>query len=100
MISFNNKLILEPYTGGKGVKAEVKSGFASVKRSQLVGLKVLVSARIFQGNNEIQIVKGSTVFITEEYLTIHQNYHSPMENVAVGVPFVVGEFSHVVMVKE
>jgi len=99
MMSLNNKIICEPYTGGKGVKAEVKSGFASVKRSQLVGLKVLVDANVLVGTEVLNILKGSTIYITEEHLKIHEKYNHPMENAAVGQPFVVAEFAHVVMVE-
>ena len=97
-MSLNNKIICEPYTGGKGIKAEVKSGFASVKRGQLVGLKVLVDATVIVGTEALNIEKGSTIYITEEHLKINEKYNHPMENEAVGVPFVVAEFSHVVMV--
>ena len=99
MMSLNNKIICEPYTGGKGVKAVVSSGFASVKRSQLVGLKVLVDATVLVGTEALNILKGSTIYITEEHLTVHDKYHHPMENAAIGAPFVVAEFAHVVMVE-
>ena len=97
--SLNGKIICEPYSGGKGIKSEVKSGFAVVKRKELVGLKVLVHAHIVQGDKIKEIPVGSTVYITEENLTINQTYSSPMENEAVGAPFIVAEYNHVVMVK-
>lgn len=99
-VSMNGKLILEPYVGGKNIKSEVRAGFSTIKRSQLVGLKVLSDALVIQGSGEILILKDSIVFISEEVLTLNDKYHNPMENAAIGVPFVLGDFAHVVIVQE
>ena len=64
--SFNNKLILEAYTHS-GIKAEVKSGWASVsQKAHLKGLKVLFEAHLSDGT---VIPRGSMAFIKEELLS-------------------------------
>lgn len=98
MISFN-KLICSPYTGGKGVNSIVTKGFASVKRKELVGLKVLVDAKILLGTNIVEIKKGQTVYISEENLTINNNYTHAMESEAIEGSFVIAEPNHVVLIK-
>lgn len=100
MMSVNNKIICSPYEGGKAIKSEVKNAFAVVKRKQLVGLKVLEDAGIVIGNEVETIPKGAIIYISEEYLAIHVTYSNVMENEKIGVPFVIAEYSHVVMVDE
>jgi hypothetical protein len=99
MMSLNNKVICEPYTGGKGLKSEVKSGFASIKqKNSLVGLKVLVEATITVGSKIINIPAGSIAFFNEETLYLHQQYHNPIENEVLGQPFIIAESAHIIMV--
>ncbi len=66
--SVNNKLILEPYVK-EALKAEFRGGIAVPgQRDGLKGLKVLISARLSDGQF---IPKGSTVYIKEETLFNH-----------------------------
>jgi hypothetical protein len=67
MLSFNDRLILEPYQQGQGLKGEVRNGIAFVKqKTELFGLKVLVEAKLSDGSF---IPAGSTVYIAEELLS-------------------------------
>lgn len=100
MLSVNNKIFCEPYTGGKSLKSEVKSGFATVQqKNNLVGLKVIADATITVGARTLEIPKGSVVFFNEETLYVHQQYHAPIKNNVFEEPCVIADFNHVIGVK-
>lgn len=99
MRSVNNKLICEPFTGGKGLKTEVKNAFASVQqKNNLVGLKLLADAFIVTPSNNYTINAGSIVYFHEEVVHNHNNFHVPMPaNAHIKVPFIVADFSQVIL---
>jgi hypothetical protein len=100
MISVNNKIFCEAYSGGKSLKSEVKSGFATIQqKNNLVGLRVLADATVAFGTKTLDIPKGSVVFFNEETLYIHQQYHAPIKNNVFDEPCVVADFNHVIGVK-
>lgn len=100
MMTVNNKIFCEPYTGGKGLKSEVKSGFATVQqKNNLVGLKVLANAVVKHGDRLMEIPKGSVLYFNEETLYVQQQYHAPLKNDVLGEPCVIADFSHVIGVK-
>ena len=70
MISINGKLLLEPYVSSGAIKAEIKSGFATVKqKSTLIGLKALHPSKWIDKNGHARSVnRGDTVFLKEEDL--------------------------------
>ena len=69
MISVNNKMLVEAYTGKREIKSEIKGGFASiVQRSKLVGLKLIADAKVFYDGNEIELKKGQVAYFEEEML--------------------------------
>jgi hypothetical protein len=66
LVSVNDFVITEPYTGEKKLEANVKSGFAYVsQKNSLVGLKVLFDAKLKDGST---IKQGQKIFIKEEIL--------------------------------
>ena len=72
MISVNNKLVLEPYTGSKKIEATVKSGFATIKqKSTLVGLVLKADGKVAIGKEQMDVKKGQKVYFLEE--TLHAN---------------------------
>jgi hypothetical protein len=100
MMTVNNKIFCEPYTGGKGLKSEVKSGFATVQqKNNLVGLKVLATATVRNGDKLLEIPQGAVVFFNEETLYLHQQYHTPIKNDILKEPCVIADFAHVIGVK-
>lgn len=99
MKSVNHMVIVEPYAGPKGLKSKITSGVAVVQqKTGVIGLKVLADAEI---SDKISIKAGSTVYIKEETLyTLKEQYSKPLECDAVGKPFVLAQYQHVVFVKE
>jgi hypothetical protein len=98
--SLNNKLLCEPYQGGKNIRAEVKSGFASVaQKNSLVPLKLLADAEFSRDGKAHQLPKGATLYFMEEVLTINNQYHNPVKSDLLKEPFVVAEAAHVVAFK-
>ena len=99
MISLN-KLILEPYTGKGKIEAEVKSGFASVKqKTNLVGLKVLSDAKIFIGNNAIDIKYGQVVYFKEEILHNNDWAKQTYKSDFIENAFIIAESNSVILIK-
>lgn len=100
MRSFNNKLILEPYEGEKGLKANVSKGFATVKqKSNLVGLKLLTPALVSTSKGELDLKEGQIIYFEEEILATIGWSRKIYECEDLSVKFIVGDFSHVVMVQ-
>lgn len=100
VISVNNKIFCEPYLGGKGLKSEVKSGFATVQqKNNLVPLKVVANAQVRHGDQILSIPKGSVLYFSEEMLYLHQQYHNPVKSSALGIDFVIANFEHVLGVE-
>lgn len=97
MITVNNKILCEAYGGGKGLKAEVKSGFATVQqKNSLVGLKTLALALVRNGDEILEIPAGSTLYFSEEIIYLHQQYHTALKNDLFEKPAVLADFSHVI----
>jgi hypothetical protein len=95
MTSVNNKLILEPYKGGKGLQAQVKSGFATVQqKNKLVGLKLMANAQVRNGDRVLDLPAGATIYFTEEVVYLHQMYHTVLTSDSIVEPFVMGDFGH------
>lgn len=64
--SFSNRLILESYNQGQGVKSEVRAGIAFVaQKTDAIGLKVLVTAVLHNGH---VIPEGSIAYVKEDIL--------------------------------
>jgi hypothetical protein len=64
--SMNDKLILEPYDHGQGLKTEIRNGLAFVQQKvNLVPLRVLVEARLNDGS---YIPSGAIVYLEEDAL--------------------------------
>lgn len=71
MITINNKLFLTPYKGEKKIKANVSSGFASIKqKDMLVGLNTVCDCYVSVAGSPMTISKGSVVYFPEELLHI------------------------------
>ncbi len=100
MISYNNKLILEPYKGDKKIEATVKSGFAGIKqKSNLIGLKALASGIINVGDGAHKVEEGQTVYFEEEQLFASQWSKKTFTCEGVKDKFIIAPGSHVVMIK-
>lgn len=99
-MTVNNKIFCEPYSGGKDLKSEVKSGFATVQqKNNLVGLRVLADAVVKNGDKLLEIPKGSVVLFNEETLFLQKQYHTPIKNDFLKEPCIIADFSHVVGVQ-
>lgn len=100
--SVNNQLVVKPYAGSRGIKANISKGVAVVQqKTAVIGLEVLMDAHIIQGNVEMIIKKGSTVYIKEEVLYTHKDQYSrALTCDEIKEPFILANFMHVVMVKE
>jgi hypothetical protein len=97
MITVNNKILCEAYGGGKGLKAEVKSGFATVQqKNNLVSLVTLAAAVVKNGDKTLEIPAGSKLYFSEEILYLHQQYHTVLKNELFQQPTVLADFGHVV----
>jgi hypothetical protein len=69
-ISLNNNIICKPHNLSGGLKSEVKSGLAFVKQKQdVIGLEVLLTSRLVEGENISTIPAGSIVYIREERIS-------------------------------
>jgi hypothetical protein len=98
MISVNNKLMLEPYTGSKKIESTVKSGFATIKqKSTLVGLKLVADGKIPLGREAfLEVKKGQTVYYSEEILHA-SDWSTKTYNLQGSTDqFILGEALHVV----
>lgn len=97
--SLNDKLILEPYDHGQGLKTEIRNGLAFVQQKvNLVPLKVLVEARLNDGS---YIPAGSLVYLEEDALCgkTASWAKTVRKCQALGEqPFIVVDKHHVVMV--
>lgn len=66
MYTLNDKLLVEPYKLGQGLKPEIRNGLAVVEQKvNLVGLKLLADAKLNSG--EI-LEKGAVIYFREEDL--------------------------------
>lgn len=100
MMTVNNKILCEAYAGGKTLKAEVSSGFATVQqKNNMVALKTLADATVRNGNELLKIPKGSTLFFSEETLYINQRYHTPIKNTVSEKAAVLADFNDVIGVE-
>lgn len=99
MKSINNMLICEPYQGTKGVKAKINNGVSIIQQKiGVLGLKVLMDAVI---SKDITVKAGSTVYIKEEVLyTYTDQYQKALDCKAVGQPFVLANYGHVLFIEE
>lgn len=65
-ISYSNKLICETYKADRDLRKVVSNGFATVEqKSKIVGLTVLIDAKLLNGDI---IRAGSKVFVKEATL--------------------------------
>jgi hypothetical protein len=97
MKTVNNKILCEAYGGGKGIRAEVKSGFATVQqKNNLVSLKTLATALVRSGDEILEIPAGSTLYFSEEVIYLHQQYHTTIKNDLFEQPAILADFSHVI----
>jgi len=102
MNTINNKIICEPFLGGKGLKAEVKNGFAMVKqKNNLVGLRVLMDCLVSTNSTTYTIKKNSKVFFSEEVVHNGLNFHNPIDNKEV-LPelFIIADLNQVILICE
>lgn len=98
MISFNRKIVCEPYVSKGAIQSEVKQGMSFIKqKSAVIGMKVLMDARI---DDSIEIKAGSLVYILEETLHNQAAYQKPLSSTGVKEPFVLIDFGHVVFTGE
>jgi hypothetical protein len=97
MVSVNNKLICTPYEGGKSLKAEVKSGFATVQqKNNVVGLELLADAKVSLGGNLIDLKKGTMVYFSEEVVYNNKNFHTPIKNDILQEQFIIADFNQAI----
>lgn len=100
MMSVNNKLMLEPYTGVNKIQGVgEKTGFVTVKqKSTLVGLKLMADGKVPIGKDMIEVKKGQTAYFTEEML--HASDWSKKVFTIEGKDdkFILGESLHVVAI--
>jgi hypothetical protein len=67
MLSLNNKVVLEAYQQGQGLKADIKSGFAMVaQKKNIIPLKVLIGVVLSDGT---RIEAGTKAYLSEEELS-------------------------------
>ena len=95
--SYNDRLILEAYLQGQGLKAEVKSGFAMVSQKKaVIGLTLLVDANLSSGKT---LNKGSIVYFNEETLVDpNSGAKSVKKSDFIEGEFIVMDFRHAVAV--
>lgn len=101
MISVNNKLMLEPYSGSKKIEASTKTGFATIKqKTTLVGLKLIADGKIPLGREAfIEVKKGQTVYYSEEVLHA-SDWSTKLYNLeGQESKFILGEALHVIGVE-
>lgn len=100
LISINNKVVVEPYKGSNKPVGKVSSGFATVKQKDtLIGLKVLADFTMKTNSSEILIVKGQTVYFSEEVLATHDWAKKTYECDAIEGRFSLAEAAYMVLVK-
>lgn len=115
MISYNNKLILTPYTGKTGIRSTgEKTGFASVQqKTNLIGLKLLADAKleltsglehlsidgVSQTIDKNLLKKGQIVYFREEDLHASSWSTTVFSSDALKGGFVLGPATQMVMVK-
>jgi hypothetical protein len=97
--TINNKIICKPYSGGKELKSQVKSGFATIQQKQrLVGLEVLLDAIVTFNNNSVRIPAGSMVYFNEEQLFVNQGVNKTISCDYLAEEFSVMDASQVIFV--
>lgn len=97
MMSANNRLMLEPYTGVNKIQSSgEKTGFATIKqKTAVIGLKLMADAKIPVGKELVDVKKGQTVYFVEEVL--HSNeWAKKTYAIADKDLFILGEASQVV----
>jgi len=98
--SMNNKLLLEPYQGENKIKANINSGFATVKQKDtLIGLVLLVDANLQRGNSVYLIPKGSKIYFQEEILHAHSWSKKTYESEALGQRFIIADANFAVFIE-
>lgn len=96
-MSFNNKLIVEPYKNDKIVKSEVRSGLAFIgQKKHSVPLKLLLNAKL---NDGTIILKGSTVYIKEELLFTQEWAKKVLESEATDGQYMLVDLINVEFIK-
>lgn len=93
MVSYNNRLILEPYKNEGQLKSTIQHGIAMVSQKISVkGLTVLADARLSDGS---WIYKGSKAFIREELLHTQPWAKKLFESSAIDGQFMIVDLSQV-----
>lgn len=97
MRSMNNRLVVEPYLSDRAIKlSQNGSGFAMIQQKvSLVGLKVLMDARLQYHSETVFVSAGSTVFVREELLHSQPWAKQLLESKAVEGKFMIVDISHV-----
>jgi len=96
----NNKLILEPYTGKREIKAKKQKGWDTVdQKTNLVGLKVLVDGTVSTQNWTTKINKGDFVFFPEELLYSQSWSKKELTSSFIDEPFIIVEGVYAVCVE-
>src|SRR5580693_1691751 len=94
-ISFNNRLILEPYKGDRALKSKTEGAFALVQqKTSIVGLRLLADAALNFGGKSLETMsKGSVVYIREELLYTQAWAQKVYESEAVEGKFIIVDLS-------
>lgn len=92
-ISYNNKLICETYKADRTLRKVVSSGFATVEqKSQVIGLSVLVDAKLANGDT---VRAGSKAWIKEKLLRDGQAFKESYECDTLAEKFLVVDLASV-----
>jgi hypothetical protein len=95
-VSINNRLLVEPYSGDRALKAKNAGGFAIVQQKvSIVGLKLVANASILVGNNIEEIKKGTVVYIKEELLFTQPWAQKIYESDGVEGKFIIVDLTHI-----
>lgn len=94
MISYN-KFIVEPYKTDRSLRAEVKSGFATISQKvKVIGLKLLCDAQITTNNSYNTLPKGATIYVREEVLHNQQFAKTLLESDGIEGQFMIVDASY------
>lgn len=101
MRSYNNNLILKPYTGARKVEANTNSGFATIKqKTTLIGLEALADCVVVgHGGIQMQVETGQTVYFPEEILYASDWSKKKYTSDAIEGEFIIAPGNYVVLVK-
>lgn len=88
--------MLEPYQGEQKIKAQIQSGFASIKqKSTLVGLRLVADATIILGGQRLEMEKGQKAYFEEEVLYANDWSKKKLKCDGIEEEFIMADFSFV-----